>query len=104
MKIVSRDEFKEILEGNPGRKFAFVEWEPRVANSELHITDGDKEYPTFGATTITYDPYEPEFIFDYDWNLMENSLKDQFAILEEKEIKEMIEWLKTALNEEESEE
>ena len=40
MKIVSRDEFKKLIEDNPGKKFAFVEWEPRVANSELHITDG----------------------------------------------------------------
>ena len=103
MKIVSRDEFKEILEGNPGKKFAFVEWEPRIANSELHITDGNIEFPLFGAKTISYDPYEPDFVFDYDWNLLENYPSDQFAILEDKEIKEMIEWLKTALNEEGSE-
>lgn len=104
MKIVSRDEFKEILEGNPGKKFAFVEWEPRVAKSKLHITDGDEDYPTFGATVISYDPYEEDFLFDYDWNLFENYPSDQFVILEENEIKEMIEWLKTALNEEENDE
>lgn len=103
MIIVNKEEFKTLLENNPGKKFAFVEWEPRINNSNLHITDGDIKDPLFGASTIAYDPYEPDFVFYYDWNLLEYtySTKDQFAILEEDEIKELIEWLKTALNEEE---
>ena len=100
MIIVNKEEFKTFLENNPGKKFAFVEWEPRINNSNLHITDGDIEYPLYGASTISYDPYEPDFVFDYDWNLLEYSAKDQFAILVEDEIKELIEWLKEALNEE----
>jgi hypothetical protein len=100
MIIVNKEEFKTLLENNPGKKFAFVEWEPRIANSNLHITDGDIKYPLYGASTISYDPYEPDFVFGYDWNLLEYSAKDQFAILEENEIKELIEWLKEALNEE----
>ena len=97
MKIVTRDEFKAILESNPGKKYAFVEWEPRIANSDLHITDGNIKYPLFGASTISYDPYEPDFVFDYDWNLLENYEHDMIAILEKDEIKELIKWLKTAL-------
>lgn len=102
MIIVNKEEFKTLLENNPGKKFAFVEWEPRINNSNLHITDGDIKDPLFGASTISYDPYEPDFVFDYDWNLLEYtySEEDQFAILEENEIKELIEWLKEALNEE----
>lgn len=100
MVIVNKEEFKTILENNPGKKFAFVEWEPRIINSNLHITDGDIKHPLFGASTISYDPYEPDFVFGYDWNLVEYSAKDQFAILAEDEIKELIEWLKEALNEE----
>lgn len=100
MVIVNKEEFKTILENNPGKKFAFVEWEPRINNSNLHITDGDIKHPLFGASTISYDPYEPDFVFGYDWNLVEYSTKDQFAILAEDEIKELIEWLKEALNEE----
>lgn len=100
MKILNRDEFKEILETNPGKNFAFVEWEPRVNNSNLHITGGNEKYPLFGASTISYDPYEWDFVFNYDWNLLEYYPTDQFAILNENEIKEMIDWLKTALNEE----
>lgn len=102
MIIVNKEEFKTLLENNPGKKFAFVEWEPRINNSNLHITDGDIKDPLFGASTISYDPYEPDFVFDYDWNLLEYtySEEDQFAILEEDEIKELIEWLKEALNEE----
>lgn len=101
MIIVNKEEFKTFLENNPGKKFAFVEWEPRINNSNLHITDGDIEYPLYGASTISYDPCEPDFVFNYDWNLLEYSAKDQFAILVEDEIKELIEWLKEALYEEE---
>lgn len=57
MIIINKEEFKTLLENNPGKKFAFVEWEPRINNSNLHITEDD--------------------------------------------IKEIIEWLKEALNEEE---
>ena len=83
MKILNTQDFKELIDKNPGAKFAFYEYTPCIFKSELHILDGDYKYPYFGATTLSA---EEEFIFDYDWNLNEYTNDEQFAVLEKDDI------------------
>ena len=89
MKILKRDEFKQLLENNPGKKFIFFEYEPDVFKSQMHITEGDPKYPTFGAwapcpcgTGFSNNEWEDY----YDWNLNEYNANDMFAVLEESEL------------------
>lgn len=87
MIIVKRDEFKKLLENNPGKKFAFYEYTPCTFISELHITMGEEINPTFGAYAVdSPGPFDEEgtnILGDpYDWNINEYSHKDLFAILE----------------------
>ena len=91
MKILNKQEFKELIDKNQGVKFAFYEYTPCVFKSELHILDGDYKYPYFGATTLSAN--EEEFIFDYDWNLNEYTNDDQFAVLEKGDITQLQELL-----------
>lgn len=93
MKILNKQDFKELIDKNPGAKFAFYEYTPCIFKSELHILDGDYKYPYFGATTLSA---EEEFIFDYDWNLNEYANDDQFAVLEKGDIAQLQELLDKA--------
>lgn len=90
MKILKRDEFKKLLEDNPGRKFIFFEYTPAVFKSQMHVTMGDSDNPTFGAWAPSpYDtecPQTCEWEDYYDWNLDEYDINDLFAVLEESEI------------------
>lgn len=94
MKILNKQDFKELIDKNPGAKFAFYEYTPCIFKSELHILDGDYKYPYFGATTLSASAEEgEEFIFDYDWNLNEYSNDEQFAVLEKGDIAQLQELL-----------
>ena len=89
MKILKRDEFKQLLEDNPGKKFVFFEYESDVFKSQIHITEGDTKYPTFGAWAPS--PCDTGFSDNewedyYDWNLNEYDTDDMFAVLEESEL------------------
>lgn len=93
MQILNKQEFKELIDKNPGAKFAFYEYTPCVFKSELHFLDGDYKYPYFGATTLSAGE---EFIFYYDWNLNEYSNDEQFAVLEKGDIAQLQELLDEA--------
>lgn len=92
MIILKRDEFKKLLEDNPGRKFVFYEYEPHAFMSELHITMGDPNMPTFGAWAPSPSgeaacPFDCGNFEDfYDWSLMEDDENQEYAILEESEL------------------
>lgn len=105
MKTLTRNEFEEFLEQNPGKKFAFFE---SIHNKKydpvLHITHGDEKFPSFGANAIElsritcdYDS-DVEVICNYDWNLKEYSEEEKFVILENDELKELIKLLTSAIN------
>ena len=86
MKILKRDEFKQLLENNPGRKFVFYEYTFCTFTSELHITMGAPDMPTFGAWTPSC-PFDcGDFEDFYDWNLMEDDENQLYAVLEETEL------------------
>jgi len=84
MIIAKRDAFKDLLEENPGKKFAFFEYKPTAFMSELHITMGDEKLPAFGAYAVNPpDETEDDILGDsYDWNINEYNSNDLFAILE----------------------
>ena len=82
MIIAKRDDFKKLLEENPGKKFAFFEYTPMIFKSELHITMGDEKLPDFGAYCVHVPGMGDEFLFSYDWNINEYDSNDLFAILE----------------------
>lgn len=92
MKILNKQEFKELIDKNPAAKFIFFEYTPCTFTSELHILDGNYKYPYFGATTLS----AQEFIFDYDWYLDEYTDDDQFAVLEKNDIVQLQELLDRA--------
>jgi hypothetical protein len=88
MKILTRDEFKQLLNDNPNKRFLFLEWVPSVYTSDFHISDGDPKHPGFGALTMA--PDGEDFIVDYDWNIDEYLSDDKFAVLSENEILQLI--------------
>lgn len=89
MKIIKRNHFKEILEKNPGQKFAFYEWYQGNFTSEIHVTCGDYIVPTFGAWT----PKPDDFDYVYDWNIYEYDTDTYFAVLEEDDLNNFMEQL-----------
>lgn len=94
MKTLTKTEFKELLENNPGKRFAFFEnFDNEKRDMSLHITDGCKKYPTMFATAICNDE-ENTIIFDYDWSLISDyDDKDKFDILEINDIHKLMELL-----------
>lgn len=100
MEILKRDEFKKLLEDNPGRKFVFYEYAPCTFMSDIHITMGDENNPTFGAWSPD-PPYldgPPDFKDFYDWNLLADYKEsDLFAVLDNSEVMFMISQLKDVI-------
>lgn len=104
MEIKKRDEFKKLLEDNPGRKFAFYEYKPYTFMSELHITMGDATHSTFGAWSPNPPLLDeapdgasetPGFKAFYDWDLLADYKEsDLFAVLDDSEVMFMISQLK----------
>ena len=89
MKLLKRDEFKELLESNPGKSYAFYEWTPSCLMGDLHVTDGDAEHPTFGAWSPDAcgdDFGDPFFEASYDWNLLEDDVDALYAVLEQSDL------------------
>lgn len=99
MKILNKLEFKKLLNDNPTKKFVFLEWTPRIHLSDFHISSGYPKIPDFGATTFNCND-EDDMIFDYDWSINEYEDDDQFAVLEEDEIKEIINLFSEVIKEE----
>ena len=98
MVILNKRQFKKLITENPTKRFLFLEWTPEVFISDFHITDGNPKYPGFGATTLSGRNSE-DFIFDYDWSIDEYTDDDRFAVLEDKEILEIINLFKECLHE-----
>lgn len=85
MKVVTKRQFKELMEEYPEGGIVFTEWTWSVYKSELMVTDGD-----FGATNVL--PYEGE-VFDWDWNIDEYNDDDLFAVFDNNDILQMIQTL-----------
>lgn len=95
MIIAKRDAFKELLEENPGKKFAFFEYKPTAFMGELHITMGDEKVPDFGAYAVNPpDETEDDILGDpYDWSINEYNSDDLFAILEPVDLGPLVDML-----------
>lgn len=95
MIIAKRDDFKKLLEENPGKKFAFFEYTPQAFKSELHITMGDEKLPDFGAYAVNPpDETEDDILGDpYDWSINEYDSDDLFAILEPVDLGPLVDML-----------
>ena len=85
MKIINKNDFKELMKIFPNGGIVFSEY----PTGDLHITDGD-----FGATLVT--PLNGE-IFDYDWNIEEYKEQDEFIMFNNNDILQMIQTLTTKL-------
>lgn len=94
MIIAKRNDFKKLLEENPGKKFAFFEYTPQVFKSELHITMGDEKIPGFGAYCVHVpEEDDDDFLYSYDWNIDEYNSDDLFAILEPVDLGPLVDML-----------
>ena len=93
MKILTVKQFKNLLEDNPNKRYAFVEYTPDVINSELMVTDNDG----FGATNVI--PWHGE-VFDWDFNIDEyrDDSKELFMVFDNNDIAQMIQTLSCAFN------
>ena len=110
MKILNRNQFKELIEADPGKRFAFYEYEPDVFLDRLHVTLGDKKMPAFGAATLVPNQtpkllgHDTSIIFEYDWDLQADYSDDSmFAVLDEEDILKVIDLLKETIKEENNE-
>ena len=86
MKILNTLEFKKLLNGNPTKKFVFLEWAPKINISDFHISSGDPKTPDFGATTFNCND-DDDMIFDYDWSINEYEEYNLFAVLSDDEMR-----------------
>lgn len=91
MKILTAKQFKELLQDNPDKRYAFVEYVPDCINSELQVTDG-----TFGATNVI--PWHCE-VFDWDFNIEEYKGEELFMVFDNNDVSQMIQTLACAFNE-----
>lgn len=98
MKILTRDEFKQLLNEHPTKKFLFLEWVPNTNISDFHISSGDPKYPGFGATTFEAS-IDDDIIFEYDWSIDEYSDDDLFAVLSDEDILNFINIFRECLDE-----
>lgn len=85
MKIINKNEFKELMKIFPNGGIVFSEY----PTNDLHITNGN-----FGATLVA--PFYGE-IFDYDWNIEEYKKQDKFIIFDNNDILQMIQTLTAKL-------
>lgn len=88
MIIVTKKELLNLIKEHPDGGIVFAEYEPDIVR-ELMVTDED-----FGATCVL--PYHGE-VFDYDWNIAEYSNEDQFVVLDNSDILQMIQVLTKGL-------
>ena len=97
MIVLRKQDFKNLLENNPNRRFVFFEYEPEIFKDQFHITTLDFK-PTFGAITLAPNTVGDPIIFEYDWDLLADYQdNDMFAILEEDEITGIINELSQVL-------
>ena len=88
MKLLKRDEFKQLLETNPKKRFIFMEYIKNCTEvRDVHFSNGGYDgwpEPTFGVTSLLrnteLDSYNDGMIWDYDWNIDEYTDDDQFVV------------------------
>lgn len=100
MKILNKNEFKELLESNPTKQFAFYEYKPDIFIGTIFVTVGNQSEPTFGATSIcsNISTGDDSIIFTFDWDLIADyDDNDQFAVLDDNEVSGIIDMLSEAL-------
>lgn len=100
MKILKKSEFEKLLKDNPDKRFVFWEYEPDVLIEQIHVTDGDPEHPGFGATSLadveSYEMNDDDILFNYDWNINEYYESDQFYVLNDQDVRRLIDLLMKA--------
>lgn len=89
MKILNKNQFKELIDSFIDGGIVFAEYTPDIIKSPLMVTDG-----YFGATEVI--PYHGE-IFDFDWNIEEYNEKDLFVIFDNEDILQIIQTLTSGL-------
>lgn len=98
MEILKRDEFKKLLEDNPGRKFAFYHYLPYTFLGDIHITTGDIKGSSFRSWSPnpTVKDEAPDFgSFSTSDLLIHYAENDLFAVLDDADIMFMLLRLKT---------
>lgn len=85
MKVITKQQFKTLMDDYPNGGIIFADYEPNVFASELMVTDG-----CFGASCIV--PTNGE-VFSFDWNIDEYKDSDQFAVFDNADILQMIQTL-----------
>lgn len=92
MRILNVKQFKELLEENPGNRYAFIEYKPDITVGELMVSDEG----AFGATYVI--PWHGE-VFDFDFNVEEYRDDDNyFMVFDNNDIAQMIQTLSSAFN------
>ena len=89
MKILSKNQFENLIEEFPDGGIVFAEYTPDILNSELMVTDGK-----FGARQVI--PYHGE-VFDFDWNIKEYKDNQLFAVFDNNDVLQMIQILTSGL-------
>ena len=89
MDILTKKQMENLMEEFPDGGIVFAEYVPDVFESELMVTDGD-----FGAREVI--PHEGE-VFDFDWNIKECRDGDQFAVVDNNDVLQMIQTLTSGL-------
>ena len=89
MRILTKNQFADLIEDYPEGGIVFAEYQPDILASELMVTDGD-----FGATRVI--PYHGE-VFDFDWYIEEYGYDEQFAVFDNNDVLQIIQTLTKGL-------
>ena len=82
MKIVAKNELRDLIENSIDARIVFAEYTPSVITSDIMLAEKD-----FGATDIA--PLDGE-VFCWDWNIEEYKDDDTFVVYEVPDILQMI--------------
>ena len=95
MKIVNKQQLKEILMAKPNGGVIFSDYEPNVYNCNFDISVNDL---CFGARQLFPEPFADFPELPYDWNIEEYDEEAQFVVLENEDILYLIKNLTIGLN------
>ena len=91
MKIVNRNELRDMIDCSNESKVVFAEYKPDIILSDVMVAERD-----FGATDVV--PLHGE-TFCWDWNIGEYNVTDKFYVFDVSEILQMIRTLVRGLPE-----
>lgn len=93
MKILTVKQFKNLLENNPDKRYAFVWYTPDAMASELMVTD----YYGYGVTNVI--PFHGDVLhWDFNINGYSDESKELFMVFDNNDIAQMIQTLSLAFN------